>query len=161
MLSVFRGKQKKKKAVLTDPLTGLWNRNYFKEVYGEKGIFHTTRYKAVAVCDIDSFKEANDRLDGDRILVYVAECLKRHVGGKGDVYRWGGDEFTILMEWSIDFAYGICREFCKEIEQDGRVTVSLGVTPVRMSDTVKQNYYRAVQGCYIVKEMGGNGVKRV
>ena len=142
-----------------DELTGLWNRNYFKEVFGEHGIFNTTRYKSVAVYDIDSFKEANDTLDGDEVLKFITECAKRHFGAKGEIFRWGGDEFVVLMEWSTDFAYGICRELCHEIEEDGRVTISVGVTGVRLSDTIKMNYYRAAQGCYLVKEMGGNGVK--
>ncbi len=142
-----------------DELTGFWNRNYFKEVFGEHGIFNTTRYKSVAVYDIDSFKETNDTLNGDDILRFITECTKKKIGSRGEFFRWGGDEFVILMEWSPDFAYGIFREICREIAEDGRVTISVGVTDIRMSDTVKKNYYRAAQGCYLVKEMGGNGVK--
>ena len=143
-----------------DELTGLPNRNYFKEAYGEQSFFNTMRYRTIAVFDIDSFKEANDTMDGDEILRFVTKCAKRVIGEQGEIFRWGGDEFTVLMEWSLDFAYEICREFCKEVEKDGRVTISIGVTEVRISDTIKRNYYRAVQGCYLVKEMGGNGVKR-
>lgn len=144
----------------TDQLTGLPNRNYFKEVYGERGIFNTTRYKAIAVYDIDFFKEANDTMDGDMVLKKVTEAARQIIGGNGEIFRWGGDEFAVLMEWSIDFAYEICREFCREVEKQGFVTISIGVTEVRLSDTIKKNYYRAAQGCYLVKEMGGNGVKR-
>lgn len=143
-----------------DELTGLPNRNYFKEAYGEQSVFNTMRYKTIAVFDIDGFKEANDTLDGDDVLRSVADCARRTIGEQGEVFRWGGDEFMVLMEWSMEFAYEICREFCKEVEKGGRVTVSVGVTEVKLSDTIKKNYYRAVQGCYLVKEMGGNGVKR-
>ncbi len=149
----------KKEASLTDELTGLWNRNYFKDVFGEHGLFNTTRYKTIAVYDIDSFKEANDTLNGDAVLKFVTECAQKVMGPKGEIFRWGGDEFVVLMEWSVDFAEGICRELCHEIEKDGRVTISVGVASVRISDTIKTNYYRAAQGCYLVKEMGGNGVK--
>lgn len=143
-----------------DTLTGLYNRNYFKEVYGERGIFNTTRYKSIAVFDIDFFKEANDTMDGNKILLMVTECAKKTLGDNAEIFRWGGDEFAVLMEWSIEFATEICRQFVREVEKDGRVTISLGVTEVRLSDTIKKNYYRAAQACYIVKEMGGNGVKR-
>ena len=51
-------------------------------------------------------------------------------------------------------------EWCKKIEEDGRVTISLGVTEIRLAESIKKNYHRACQACYIVKEMGGNGVKR-
>jgi len=37
--------------------------------------------------------------------------------------------------------------------------VSVGLVEIRPEDTTKTNYYRAVQRCYLVKEMGGNGVK--
>ncbi|MCR5279904.1 MAG: sensor domain-containing diguanylate cyclase [Lachnospiraceae bacterium] len=142
-----------------DMLTGLWNRNYFKAVFGEHGRLNTTRYKSIAVYDIDSFKEANDHIDGDDVLLFITECAKKHFGVKGEIFRWGGDEFVVLMEWSTDFAYEICRELCHEIEEDGRVTISVGIAGIRLSDTIKINYYRAAQGCYLVKEMGGNGVK--
>ena len=60
----------------------------------------------------------------------------------------------------MEEAFEVCRTFCHEVEADGRVTISIGLTEVRLSDTIKKNYYRAAQGCYLVKEMGGNGVKR-
>ena len=145
---------------MTDPLTGLYNRNYFKEVYGERGIFNTTRYKSIAVFDIDFFKEANDHLNGDTVLKYVTSCALRIFGDQDEIFRWGGDEFTVLMAQPVSEAYDLCRQFVAEVEQNGQVTVSVGVTEVRLSDTVKKNYYRAAQGCYLVKEMGGNGVKR-
>lgn len=143
-----------------DELTGLYNRNYFKAVYGEHGIFNTVRYKSIAVFDIDFFKEVNDTEDGNEILKHVAESMKEVFGEKGEIFRWGGDEFMILMEWSLEFGYGLCREFCQKLQNEGKVTVSIGLTEVRLSDTIKKNYYRAAQYCYLVKEMGGNGVKR-
>ncbi len=143
-----------------DSLTGLPNRNYFKEVYGERGVFNTARYKSLAVFDIDFFKEANDIVDGDDVLQSIVQCAQEMLGKEGQLFRWGGDEFTVLMKWSLDEGYELCRDFCKEVEKGGRVTVSVGVTEVRLSDSIKKNYYRAAQGCYLVKEMGGNGVKR-
>lgn len=143
-----------------DITTGLYNRNYFKEVYGEKGIFNTTRYKSIAVYDIDSFKEANDTMDGDKILKDVTEAAKQTIGLNGEIFRWGGDEFAVLMEQPVNQAYDTCKAFCHKVSEEGKVTVSVGVTSVRLSDTIKKNYYRAAQGCYLVKEMGGNDVKR-
>lgn len=142
-----------------DPLTGVKNRNYFKRVFGERGVFNTTRYKAIAVFDIDFFKEANDTMDGDDILRTVTELCRKTVGPGGEIYRWGGDEFVVLLEWSPEFSINLFREFVKEVEKDGRVTVSVGLSEIHMSYTIKKNYYRAVQACYVVKEMGGNAVK--
>lgn len=156
--SYFRKDNSKTRRI--DQLTGLYNRNYFKDVYGERGIFNTTRYKSIAVFDIDFFKEANDTMDGDDILRKVTKCAKRTIGANGEIFRWGGDEFAVLMGESIDKAFEISREFCHQVAEAGQVTVSVGVTGVRLSDTIKKNYYRAAQGCYLVKEMGGNGVKK-
>ncbi len=143
-----------------DGLTGVPNRNYFKKVYGERGEFNTTIYKSIAVFDIDYFKEANDDVDGDEVLKRIVELTHECFGEKGEIFRWGGDEFMVMLEWSIEFAHEMCKELCKKIEEDGRVTISLGVTEIRLAESIKKNYHRACQACYIVKEMGGNGVKR-
>ena len=143
-----------------DALTGLPNRNFFKDMYGERGVFNTTRYRCLAVFDIDFFKEANDSMNGDEALVSVVANMLRLLDNRGMVLRWGGDEFLVLFELPIESAYAICRQFCKNVEAEHLVTVSVGLTEVRLSDTIKKNYYRAAQCCYMVKEMGGNGVKK-
>ena len=148
------------KATQTDALTGLPNRNYFKDMYGERGVFNTTRYRCLAVFDIDFFKEANDSMNGDTALVSVVNHALRLLDNRGMVLRWGGDEFLMLFELPIERAYVLCRQFCKDVAAEGLVTISVGLADVRLSDTIKKNYYRAAQYCYQVKEMGGNGVKK-
>lgn len=160
---VFRkGESKKSKENKNDinDVTGVPDRNYFKEVYGEQNHFNTTKYKSVAVFDIDHFSSVVNHMDGDVILRSVTDCAREIMGDECEIFRWGEDEFTVFMDWSIEFAYNICNEFCREIDRQGYVTVSVGVTEVILSDTIMKNYYRAVQGCFLVKEMGGNGVKR-
>ena len=156
----FDGYNERTKGQPIDLLTGLPNRNYFKETYGERGVFNTTRYRSIAVFDIDFFKEANETVNGDDVLKEVVRTAKELVQEKGVILRWGGDEFAVLLEPDIDDSYALCREFCKNVEAEGKVTVSVGLSEVRLSDTIKKNYYRAAQGCYIVKEMGGNGVRK-
>ena len=129
-------------------------------MYGEHGIFNTTRYKSLAVIDIDYFKEQNDHLNGDLILVELVKMIKSSFGSESEIFRWGGDEFTILMTESLNDAYDICRNLCKAVEEKLKITLSIGVTEVQLSDTIKKNYYRAAQGCFFVKELGGNSVKR-
>lgn len=143
-----------------DLLTGVYNRNYFKEVYGEHGIFNTTRYKSLAVIDIDFFKEQNDHINGDKILVSLVEIIKKTFGNECEIFRWGGDAFTILLTESLNDSYDLCRKLCKEVESSLNITVSVGITEVQLADSIKKNYYRAAQGCFFVKELGGNGVKR-
>lgn len=145
----------------TDALTGLPNRLYFRETYGDQGLFLTMRYKSVAVIDVDGFVEACGEGDGDGVIRRIADIAKKRLGDKCEIFRWGTNTFVALMEWSMDFGQEICNEICREVEKECKVTISVGITDVRLADTIKRHYHRAMQGCYLVKEMGGNGVKRV
>lgn len=153
--------EKQKKQVQTDALTGLPNRYYFKENYGDDGLFLTMRYKSVAVFDVDGFLESCDDAKKDEVIKRIASLAGEKLGEKCEIFRWGVDTFVALMEWSMEFGQGICNELCREVEKDGRVTISVGITEVKLTDTIKKHFHRAMQGCYMVKEMGGNGVKRV
>jgi diguanylate cyclase (GGDEF)-like protein len=88
--------------VTTDPLTGCRNRRYFEDVIGRE-IQRHRRYGiplSLVFVDIDRFKAINDALGheaGDRVLQRVAAFLTRRVREADYVFRWGGDEFVILM----------------------------------------------------------------
>jgi diguanylate cyclase (GGDEF)-like protein len=54
----------------------------------------------VLVADVDHFKEINDRfghLEGDRLLKTVAEAIQHAIRGPDVAYRWGGDEFALIL----------------------------------------------------------------
>jgi len=85
-----------------DQLTGLANRRLFqrrwRQSLGEAG-GHTT----LLYVDLDGFKPVNDVLGhdaGDRVLVEVAERLRRLVRAGDVVARLGGDEFAVIMPWT-------------------------------------------------------------
>ena len=91
-----------------DPLTGLGNRHLL-----ETDILSVTKTAAVkklpitiGILDIDCFKQLNDtygHIQGDKCLKTVADILKTAVSKRGYAYRFGGDEFIILLETS-DYA---------------------------------------------------------
>ena len=88
--------------VTTDPLTGCRNRRFFDEIIGRE-IERHRRYHiplSLLFVDVDRFKAINDTLGheaGDRVLQRVAAFLVRNVREADYVFRWGGDEFLILI----------------------------------------------------------------
>ncbi len=166
LISVFFGKngiarhELVKSSSSEDELTGLPNRNYLKDSYGELGVFNTTRYKSLAVFDIDRFKEANETMDGDEVILLVVDFAKKVIGDRGLLFRWSGDEFVAFLEMTADEAEEKFKIFCAEVKSRIAVTVSVGIIEVDLSESIKTNYHRAVQPCYAVKEAGGNGVCR-
>jgi diguanylate cyclase (GGDEF)-like protein len=85
-----------------DPLTGLHNRRAFDEALGE-GVKLARRVGiplSVAMIDIVNFKEINDQwgpAEGDRCLRQVAEALDSSLRDPDQVFRWGGDEFVLIL----------------------------------------------------------------
>jgi diguanylate cyclase len=85
-----------------DPLTGILNRRAFDEDLAQA----IARSRAsgdplsVLVGDLDDFKDFNDRyghLEGDRMLKLVGEALRTAVRRPDVAYRWGGDEFAVIL----------------------------------------------------------------
>ena len=95
--------------VTTDPLTGCHNRRFFDEVIGRELQRHD-RYEiplSLLFVDVDRFKHVNDTLGheaGDRLLQYVALFLRRNVREADYVFRWGGDEFLVMLSCHLDAA---------------------------------------------------------
>jgi len=85
-----------------DPLTGLANRTLLQEVLQsvleQPGVVDRV---AVLACDLDGFKEINDRYGhaaGDDVLVHVAGVLRAATARRGTVARLGGDEFIVVVQ---------------------------------------------------------------
>jgi diguanylate cyclase (GGDEF)-like protein len=95
--------------VMTDPLTGCRNRRFFEQVIGRELKRHRRGEIPMAFLfvDIDKFKVINDGLGhetGDRVLQQVASFLARNVRGADYVFRWGGDEFLLMLSCTEDQA---------------------------------------------------------
>lgn len=87
---------------LTDPLTNLFNRRKFKEVvlYNIEIFLRRRENFQIIMLDIDNFKLINDtfgHLEGDNFLIKFSELLKKSVRKIDFVFRYGGDEFLILL----------------------------------------------------------------
>jgi diguanylate cyclase (GGDEF)-like protein len=88
---------------LYDPLTGLGQRGVF-EMRVRAALARRARHHqplAVLFCDVDAFKEINDRYGhntGDQLLATIARRVSEAVRDTDMVARLGGDEFAVVME---------------------------------------------------------------
>ena len=88
-----------------DVLTGLGNRRAFDEALTIE-IARGARAGvplSVGLVDIDGLKRVNDRyghIEGDRCLVEVARAMERSVRTTDRCFRWGGDEFVVMLPGS-------------------------------------------------------------
>ncbi|MFI6073905.1 putative bifunctional diguanylate cyclase/phosphodiesterase [Actinoplanes sp. NPDC051343] len=92
----------------TDDLTELPNRRLFQETLDRQLLRRDVQQAlAVAIIDLDRFKEINDSFGhhlGDRLLQMVAVRLREAFGGDGLLARLGGDEFGLLLPAEVDGA---------------------------------------------------------
>ncbi len=146
--------------LLEDPLTGLPNRNYMNESFGEQGVFNTTRYKSLAMFDIDRFKAVNETRDGNEIIIRLVKLTKTAMGDAGIMFRCGGDEFVFFLEMPAGEAEESFKSLCVSIRETLGVTISVGIVEIDLFESIKTNYHRAVLHCYMVKAAGGDGVSR-
>lgn len=158
---------------VTDALTGLYNsRHFYDRLHAE--IERAERYGrplALAIIDADNFKRVNDthgHLQGDRVLQMLArsvcQCLRRTDSG----YRYGGEEFAILMPEATLEAGAIVAERLRksfgempihaESGQPLACTVSVGVTEYAPGETAESFIRRADAGTYQAKQRGKNCV---
>lgn len=156
----------------TDPLTGVKNRLAFDRVLKEE-ILRNTRYKrsmSLALIDIDHFKNINDKFGhvvGDEVLKNVAQEIASSVRKTDTVCRLGGDEFAVIfVEADLDKAKMVGEDICKRISHnlligDTKVTVSIGIARLDISDYKDALYKRADEALYLSKKHGRNMISTV
>jgi diguanylate cyclase (GGDEF)-like protein len=153
----------------TDPLTGLGNhRAFHKRIRDEiAGAEDTGVGVGLILFDIDNFKGFNDSLGhlaGDEILRSLAVALRGAIK-REDAYRYGGDEFAVLMpaadlKGSVRAAERLRLAVEKMSTGDGqKLTVSLGVASFPdMAASAEELIYRADMAMYWAKSTGKNRV---
>lgn len=87
-----------RRLAMYDPLTDCLNRRAFTEGIGLEVAKST--FGTVAMLDLDGFKAINDahgHAAGDEVLAHVAGLLRASTRPRDRLYRWGGDEFLLVM----------------------------------------------------------------
>jgi two-component system cell cycle response regulator len=117
--------------------------------------------------DLDDFKAYNDaygHIEGDQVLLRLGQVAKRCLRQTDSAYRYGGEEFTILLPMTtgrdcVVTAERIRTEFKKEIfspgpGQDVHVTVSIGLAQYKPQEDIRAFIHRVDQLMYQAKKNG-------
>src|SRR5439155_14819331 len=154
-----------------DEVTGLYNRRFFS-IRLEEEVSRYRRFNhpvSVVLLDLDAFKSVNDELghaSGDETLRGMAEILLRHSRGINVIYRYGGDEFAVLL---VETSKAGARLYADRIRyvlatfpysHGKRVTASFGVASLPDEEaSTSEELFRAADGAlYAAKRAGKNQV---
>lgn len=154
-----------------DIMTNLKNRRGFYEYYGDVLKPQLAKKKvAMVMCDIDFFKKVNDTYGhnaGDYVLIQVAQILKNEILEMGEAFRWGGEEFILVIP---DFDEKKAKDLAENIrlkiqETEFRfetksihITMSFGVVDFINEESFQENIERVDTRLYKAKSLGRNCV---
>lgn len=157
-----------------DSLTGLYNRRHFNETI-ERELARSKRENypvSVMILDIDLFKAINDSFghaSGDEVLRVLSELVKVKIRAGDIAYRYGGDEFVIVMPGAGEGiaksrVERICRSFSSVLIQEGEkkfsATVSAGIAVYPQHGSNSDEILRSADlALYQAKQEGRNRVK--
>lgn len=155
-----------------DRLTELKNRlglqNDFQTRY-EK-ILRDGTPLAMLMCDIDFFKHVNDSFGhnaGDAVLKHVAEILRSALRENDGAYRWGGEEFILILDdMTLADAKNVAERIrqtimdsvCNFEDKKIRMTMSFGVSEISAELSLEDNIKIVDKRLYRAKETGRNRV---
>jgi diguanylate cyclase (GGDEF)-like protein len=153
-------------AARTDSLTQLANRRELEDRFAAEleRSTRTARPLSIVVLDLDWFKEYNDRFGhsaGDRVLVLLAQALKRATRTSDVVARLGGEEFGVLApETDETEAYLLSERLRAEVRsafarETEKMTISCGVASFPIHGiTLGELLHAADRALYEAKESG-------
>jgi len=167
-----RKSRKYEKIAAIDPLTGLYNRMKFFELFISEYTVMMQRENALSILliDLDYFKQINDRYGhnmGDKVLKQVANLLLKELRSVDIICRWGGEEFVVLLPAVSKMnAVRIAEKIRHAIEvlqlhDIPSITASIGVSEVKRGDTLHDVIERADKALYQAKMSGRNCIEMV
>lgn len=147
-----------------DKLTGRYNRSKFDFDLKEHLTKHATF--SLVLIDFDTFTSINEEyghMAGDKILIEIADLIDKNIRKSDTIYRWGGDEFVIIVNDKMLSATKLAEKlrglienhrFYKEIP----ISASFGVTEHRKLESIDSLTERADKALYTAKLSGRNCV---
>lgn len=148
-----------------DMLTGLLNRRSFDARLYEL-LEQSSGQQTLALVDIDHFKLVNDRyghIVGDEVLLLVAHHMEQILGPYAQLYRYGGEEFGIILRDDPALAQTRLDTLRQSIAafsfpQVGHVTISIGHVGIQGQMLPANVVEQADRALYYAKEHGRNQV---
>lgn len=152
-----------------DPATGAYNKRAISELAVDILTTSDDQRRYVIMMDIDDFKNVNDtygHMVGDEVIAKTAEVIKRYVGERGYVGRFGGDEFFIITDKVTDeetlvyLLKTIKKNLawdCGELVPDFEITTSMGVACYPEDGKSYDKLFMIADKClYLAKTKGKN-----
>jgi diguanylate cyclase (GGDEF)-like protein len=159
---------------ITDDLTQVYNRRYFMEV-GTREFEKARRYQqcfAIAIMDLDNFKEINDNyghLAGNHVLAEFCRECRLQIRSSDTMARYGGDEFIFLLPHRDISNVMEAAERIQNVlistpvvyeNNTFQLKASIGLSLFKPGDTnLDEMLRRADKALYAVKHRGGNFCK--
>jgi diguanylate cyclase (GGDEF)-like protein len=125
----------------TDPLTSALNRHAYQSLVAGRAGLGPELAGCVAVADLDRLKEINDReghVAGDLAIRRVATAIRSAIRADDLLFRWGGDEFLVILEGlgeeEAHRRFARVNEILAEARREGGnggepLSVSFGIAP--------------------------------
>jgi diguanylate cyclase (GGDEF)-like protein len=160
------------KSTQIDHLTKVYNRRMLSQqlenLCNKKNYINDVH---IYMIDIDDFKFINDtygHVVGDKVLIFLANILRKTLREGDKIYRYGGEEFVVILNriqkseclkvaQRIVSLVNINKLIYKEINVN--VTISLGITSLKDNDTPDSLIARADKALYLAKKNGKNRIE--
>jgi len=159
------------KASNTDSLSTLYNRRFLHSEFIEqiKCSYSPNKRLSLVMVDLDRFKQINDsygHLEGDKLIIHMANIIKAEIRENDFAFRYGGEEFLIILNGSIETAKKVAERIrIKYADSDYAIdgvklekTTSIGIVEYQPKDDFELAVDIADKALYRAKNSGRNRV---
>ena len=131
-----------RKQIDIDQLTSVGNRYKLEKDYKllQKNSSENDTRIGIGIIDLDYFKEVNDtygHLQGDHYLAAISQIIMKVIKGSGGIYRYGGDEFVVLL---VDVDTPAVEQIAQRIQDNTADSQLPNLTSATKIQTVSQGY---------------------
>ena len=170
-LALSESERRHRELSITDGLTGLYNSRHFYARAHEE-VERCNRYAtplSLILLDVDNFKKFNDtygHLEGDHVLVRLAEVIRAEIRVTDSAYRYGGEEFIVIFPETVPDEARIVaerlrqefadHEFTPAPTEHVHMTVSIGGGSYRTGEELIPFVKRIDKAMYKAKKLGKN-----